>query len=617
MSLTDSLPGSSAAADEPARVRLTGAEIVAEALIAGGVPYVFGIPGHGDVCLFDALIDRKSRIQAQIVMHEQSAAHMADAYYRVSGQPCAVFTSIGPGACNTTIGVGQAYVDSTAMMVITGSAHTYMRGKSVLQEIDRQQFANFAEVLSPLVKQAFRPTRVDTLPFTMQRAFSEMLSGRPGPVLVDVPMDVQAEAAEVDMCLLRDLAARRARGGPRPDAEEVEKAATLLADATRPVILCGGGCITSTAAKEVQELAELLGAAVVTTWNGKGTLAEDHPLYGYHPGHPGTSIGNTLCRTADVLLAVGCRFTDWSASSYRRDTSFSIPPTKLIHVDIDAREVGKNFPATVGLVADARRALTDLLAALKPRVKARDWKNAAYTGEIARLRQEWLALLAPHQQAGHPPTISRALVEIRKALPRDGIVVTGAGLVQNQTYQEFPVYGPRQHITSGGFSTMGFTLPGAIGAKLAAGPRPVLGLAGDGDFLQTVQELGVAAQLDLPVVIVVLNNCGFSSIRNLQEGQFGKDRSIVTEFKRKGQDYTPHLANVASAFGIRGERVEDASRIAPAVEAALASEEPSLVEVLVDKRGLTGTGWWDIPVPEYLKPSFDRWQEGRRGEALY
>lgn len=594
--------------------RLTGAEIVAEYLIANQVPYVFGIPGHGDVCLFDALVDRQDRIRAMIAYHEQSAAHMADAYYRVSGQPCAAFTSIGPGACNTVIGVAQAFVDSTAMLVVTGSTHTYMRGHSVLQELDRYQFSDFPNVLKPVTKQTFLPTRVEAVPFVMHRAFNKMLGGRPGPVHIDMPMDVQAEAIDVDLPL---PAERQNQHPPRPDGQAVEKAVRLLLAARRPVVLIGGGVITANACAEVQAIAEFLGAAILTTWMGKGAVPEDHELYGLHPGSPGSSVANTLLHEADVVLSFGCRFTDWSFSSYHKDYNMQ-PGCKLIQVDIDPHEIGKNFPVAVDLVADARSAARDILDGLKLLGQPREWRGSAYHRHIAALREAWYEALRPAREYSGPgyTTISRALVEVRKVLPRNGIVVAGAGLVQNQVYQEFPVYGPRQHISSGGFSTMGFTVPGAIGAKLAAPDRPVVGLAGDGDFLQTMQEIGVAAMYDIPAVWVVMNNCGFSSIRNLQEGHFGKDRTIVTRFERKGEDYSANLAAVARDFGIAGERVEDPAQIGPALQRALASGGPALVEVMVNKQGLTKAGWWDVPVPEYLRQHHSRWLENRRKEVL-
>jgi acetolactate synthase-1/2/3 large subunit len=221
-------------------MQLTGAEIVVEYLVSEGVPYLVGIPGHGNVPLFDALVDRRGKIAPFPVMHEQSAVHIADAYHRVSGRPLAASTSIGPGAANTTCGVAQAYVDSSAVLVITGSVHTYMRGHSVLQEIDRTHWANFPRVLEPVVKQWWQPSRVDQLPFVLHRAFNTMLTGRRGPVLIDLPMDIQAESADVE---LPHPARHRPLRGPGGHPEDIERAAELLAGADRPVMLVGGGAV--------------------------------------------------------------------------------------------------------------------------------------------------------------------------------------------------------------------------------------------------------------------------------------------------------------------------------------------------------------------------------------
>jgi acetolactate synthase-1/2/3 large subunit len=600
-------------------MRLTGGEIVAEYLIRRQVPYIVGIPGHGNTSLLDAFVDRADRIKMIPVMHEQSAVHLADAFYRVSGTPLAVTTSIGPGATNTTIGIAQAYVDSTAVLLITGSVHTYMRGHAVLQEIERVQWANFPRILEPIVKRYWQVSRVDQLPYVLHRAFNQMLAGRRGPVLLDLPMDVQADAADVE---LPEADEREPHGRMRPDAAEVTRAAKLLWAAKRPVLLAGGGVITADAAAELTALAEHLGAAVVTTWMGKGAMPEDHPLYGWHPGDTGSSVGNALCRSADVILAVGCRFTDWIASSYRDKVTFAIPPTKLIQVDLDPHEIGKNYPVTVGLLADAKAALADLLEAVRDLGKARDYKKGAYFKDIVRLQEEWYERLRPAQTADvKPMTISRALVELRKALPKETIVVTGAGLPQTQVWQEFPVYAPRTHITSGGFSTMGFTVPGTIGAKLAAPKTPVVGIAGDGDFMQTMQELAVAAQLDLPVLIVILNNCGWQSIKNLQFNAYGEKRLLGTEFKKKdGSPYTAHFADVARAFGCHAERVESPAVIGAAVKKAMAKGGPAVLEVMTARdwphTGVQKTGWWDVPIPTYLPKKRKEYEAARAEEKL-
>ncbi|MBU6289510.1 MAG: thiamine pyrophosphate-binding protein [Chloroflexi bacterium] len=595
--------------------RLSGAQMIAEFLVKAGVRHVAGIPGHGIWTVLDAFLDYPDLNVIQ-VLHEQSAAHLADGYYRASGKPIAAFASIGPGAANTVVGVATAYVDSQAMMLLTGSPHTYMRGHSVLQELDRAQWANFPRVTEGITKQVWQPSRVEQLPFVMQRAWSAMTTGRPGPVHLDLPMDVQADDADV---VVHGPEQFISGGRPRPDAHEVQRAARLLAGASRPVIVAGGGTILSEASPELVALAEHLGIPVVTTWMGKGSIPEDHPLNGWSIGDTASTSGNTLAANADVVLSVGCRFVDWSASSYRAGVSFTIPPSALIQIDLEPREIGKNYPVTVGLVADAKAALADLLAAVGDITGPRDWRNGSYFGEIVRLKAEWDAICAVKRESDQVPmTQSRAIKELRAALDRRAIVVTGAGIVQAVVRQEFPVYEPRTHLTSGGYSTMGFTVPAAIGAKLAQPDRQVAAVCGDGDFLQTMQEIGVAAMLDLPVLFVVLNNSGFGSIKGGQLANFG--RTAAVDFMRRGQPYTPHYANVAREFGIPGEQVTEPSQVAPAIRRALASGGPALVEVIVARdfpdAGANKTGWWDVPVPYTRGAGREAYLAGKAEEQI-
>lgn len=588
--------------------RLTGAQIVVEELVRRGVRYAAGIPGHGCWALTDALLDCADAIRTVQVMHEQSAVHLADGFYRASGAPMLAFTSIGPGATNTVIGMATAYVDSTAVALFTGSAHTTMRGHGLLQELERRHVADNPRLFEPVTKEWWQPSRVDELPFVMHRAWNAMTTGRPGPVLLDVPMDVQVEAAEVR---LTEPMQRAASGRPRPDADAVERAARLLAGARRPVIVAGGGVITADATAELRALAERLGAPVVTTWNGKGAIDETHPLAGQTIGDTGSTIGNALAASADVLLSVGCRFVDWSASSWRAGVTFAIPPTRLVQVDVDEREIGKNYPVEVPLVADARAALRDLLDALGPGAP-----DTAYGGEIERLQADWRAQVEVKSgSAAVPMTMARAVREVQAATRPDAIVVTGAGLPQGMVKQRWVTRQPRTHITSGGFSTMGFTLPAAIGAQLARPDAQVLAICGDGDFLQTMQELAAAAMLGTPVCTVVLDNSGWISIKGGQQAHFG--RTAVTDFLRDGDPYSPDFAAVGRAFGIHAEAADEPDQVRPAIERALASGGPSLVHVRVDRdlavAGPDKTGWWDVPVPEG-RPAYEDQLRGRAEE---
>ncbi len=601
-------------------MRMTGGQIVAEYLISEGMPYLFGVPGHGITALLDAFVDHRERISVVQAIHEQGAAHMADAYYRVSGVPCGVFTSIGPGAANTVMGVANAYIDSIPLLLLTGSAHTYMRGHGVLQELERTHWANFPRIMEPIVKRWWQPSTVDQIPNVLHLAYNVMLEGRRGPAYIDMPMDLQAEFG--DIANLPDPVSRRPRGRPHGDPQMVESAAQLLLSAKRPLIVAGGGAIAAGAERELQAVAEFLGAPVTVTWMGKGVIPEDHQLYVWPCGDLGSISGNTLAREADVILSIGCRFTDRTASSFREGVTFNIPPTKLIQVDLDPYEIGKNYPVEAGIVGDARATLADLLLALAANAKPRDYRNSEYFARITDLKAQWeAALRGPREKSTSPMTISSGLVEARKALARDAIVVTGAGNPQSQVFNEFPVYGSRQHITAGGFSAMGFEVPGAIGAKLAAPNRQVLAIVGDGSFLQTVQELSMAAQYDIPAVFLVMNNFGWECIKNLQELQFGPDRVIATTFKKSdGTPFSANLAKVAEGFGCHAERIERAEEVGPALARAFASGKPAVVEALCSRSlpdsGLTATGWWDVTVPAYHVEKRAKYEAARSGEAL-
>lgn len=581
-------------------MQLTGGEIIAECLCAAGVRYAVGIPGHGCVQFVDALRTRAGRIAVLQPLHESAAVHLADGYYRASGQPLAVFTSIGPGALNTGIGLATAYVDSTAVLVLTGETHVHMFGVGVLQEIERRGDAANWRALEPLCKRHFMALQARQLPRIMARAFNQMLTGRPGPVVIGMPMDVQAQAAEV---ALPELDARRAPGAVHPDPAEVERAARLLHRAQRPAILVGGGVITAGAAAELRQVAELSGAAVVNTMMGMGAFPADHPLYAWCTGSKGTTCGLQVTRHADVLLAVGCRFADETTCSYRRGAAFAIPPTQLIHVDVDPHEIGKNYPVAVGLVGDARATLGALAAALA-QLPVREWREASYCAELARLRGQWQEFLKEHRDDSREPMmISSLLQQLRAALPREAIVVSSSGNTQAQLIQEFPFYEPRTCLTTGGFSTMGFTLPAAIGAKLARPDTPVVGLLGDGDFLMHIQELSTAVRYRVPVVLVVANNLGWVSIRDLQMAAFGEQHRFATDFVRNGQDYSPDLAAVARDFGCFSRRISRTEEVLPTVQEALARGEPAVIEAMVQRQwphtGTPAVGWWDVPPPAY------------------
>jgi acetolactate synthase-1/2/3 large subunit len=585
----------------PEQVSLTGGEIVAEMLARAGIPYLVGIAGHGNLGLVDALRRRADVLPVIMPRHEQSAVHIADGYYRAARRPLACYTSIGPGAINAAVGVATAHVDSIPVLVITGGTHVHMRGTGVLQELERRVWSEGSSLFEACAKRVISVDHPRQLPRAMSSAFRTMMTGRPGPVVLDVPMDVQSATATV---LLPRLSGVFEISRPRADGEAVRRAAELLVSAKRPVLLLGGGAMLANAGAVALEVAEHLGAVIVTTMQGKGVIPESHPLFGGHPGSNGTSDGNAHTRDADVLLALGVRFADKATSSYRHGVTFAIPPTRLIQVDVDPAELGKNYPVELGVTADVGSFLVDLLGVLKSGTLTVDSRLEERVREIGRARGAWRDSFRELRESDASPiTMARALAEIRAALPADAFVLTSSGNTQVQVFQEMTFEVPGTYISSGGFSTMGWSLPAAIGVKLAHPDRPVVAIVGDGDFLMTVQELATAVQYKQPVIVVVFNSFGWQSIRDLQTSVFGKGSEYATDFRRDGFAVSPDLAGVARAFGATGVQVRDAGQLGRALETALACQEPTVIEVFHDTSfGLSGgqqPGWWDVPVPAY------------------
>jgi acetolactate synthase I/II/III large subunit len=584
-------------------VRLTGGQIVAKALKDYGVTHVAGVPGHGIWSLFDAFMEEGSKLPFIQVMHEQSAVHMADGFFRASGKPMACSTSIGPGATNTIIGLATCYADSIPVFFVSGGPATHMKGHGVMQEIERQQENAFPRITEQVTKRVYKAGRVDELPFIMHRAFSTMLTGRQGPVHVEVPMDIQTNAAEV---AIHPLNLRMAHGVSYPDPKSIERAVKLLLSANRPVIVAGGGAISANASAELTQLAERMGAAVSTTWNGKGAISEDHALWIGAVGQTGTKCGNEITASADVVLSVGCRFTDWSASSYAKGVSFSIPPGKLIHIDLDHHEIGKNYATEVGIVADAKAALEAMLGMISDQDATKAvHRREEFLADVRRAKADWEAMLAPRRDSRDTPfTSQRPLGALRKLMARDGIVVAGSGNTQGAVKQTFPVYAPRTHLTSGSFSPMGWAVPAAMGAKLAMPDRQVVAVVGDGDFMMSLPELGCAVMNNIPVVFMVQNNSGYMSIRGGQRKFMG--RHIASEFNHhshNGEPYSANISEVAKNFGVTSFKVTDDADLEPSIAAALSCGGPALIEVITsrDAAGPFASGWWDFPSPAYYE----------------
>ena len=597
----------------------TGSEAIVDYLISEGVPYVFGIPGHGCLGLTDAFFTRKDKIKVIQPKQEMAGVHMAVGYYRVTGKPLAVFTSIGPGATNTAIGLADAFVDSMPVLVITGDTHVHMRGVGVLQEIERKKDSAFPQILSPVVKRAFELSKADQVPKVMKRAFNIMMTGRRGPVHIDLPMDVQCEFTSAS---LAEPETSKAIGRQRGDSESIEKAADLLISAKRPVLWLGGGVVTSEAYQEVKELAAYLGIPVLTSMMARDAFPNDHELFAWATGSKGTTVGLHMSKNADVVVAIGTRFADESTCSYRKGAAWNFPDTKLIHIDIDPHEIGKNYPANVGIVGDAKVVLQELMQMIKKKTSKREYKSTDYFKEIQEEKKKWMDFLNKWRRPElEPVMISCVLKELRDALPRDAIVITSSGNVQAQLIQEFEFYEPKTCITAGGFSTMGYSVPAAIGAKLGAPNKVVVAVVGDGDFMMTMQELHTAIQLNSGIIVIILNNAGWIAITDLQRAVLGDERIYATEFNdHKGDPYYVDFAQIAKGFGCQATRISNAKEIKPAIDWAMKQEGPSVIEIMVNRdpkyTGSPAWGWWDVPIPAYLKEKREVYEKAIKEEQL-
>ncbi|XXK32542.1 thiamine pyrophosphate-binding protein [Rhodobacteraceae bacterium nBUS_24] len=596
--------------------KMTGSEVVAQALTEYGVEYIAGIPGHGNWALADAFLQDDCKVKFIQVMHEQSAIHMADGYYRASGKPMAATTSVGPGATNTVIGLATAYADSTSVFYINGSPSTHMKGHGVMQEIERQQENAFPRIMEEVTKRSYSAIRVEEVPFIMHRMFNTMTTGRPGPVHMELPMDLQCEVADVN---IHNLAKRVPMGVAHPDPKAITRAVELLLNAERPVIVAGGGAITANASQEITKLAERVGAAVSFTWNGKGAINEEHQLCVGAIGQTGTSSGNEITAGADVVISVGCRFTDWSASSYAKGVTFSFPPAKLIHIDLDPHEIGKNYPTEVGIVADAKVTLKAMLERITdPQSINVQKKHQPFLADVQTAKDKWEAMLAPRRDSTETPFTSQHPLKIlREVLDRDGIVTVGSGNTQGAVKQSFPVYQPRTHLTSGSFSPMGWAYPAALGAKLACPDQQVVAILGDGDFMMCAPEMGVAVMHNIPVVAMVQNNSGYMSIRGGQRKFMG--RHVGSEFNTdggNGEPYTAEITEMAKSFGMHAVRVTESKNLRAALEEALALGKPALIEVITsrDAAGPFTPGWWDFPSPAYYEKEQEAYAEMRAKE---
>ena len=580
-----------------------GAEIMVEYLIKEKVPYLFGVCGHGNVGFLDAAAAASKRIKTISTHHEQSAGYMADAYYKIRHEPVATFTSCGPGSCNIVIALANAMMDSSAYLAITGNVPTTQWNRMPFQETGRYFQGDFPSVIRPYVKRSFQPTRADMVPLAMKQAFGLLRTGRPGPVNIDVPLDVFQEETTLPVPDPDPVVYQRSPGDP----EGLRKALERLMAAQRPVILCGQGVLLSEATDELLEFVKAMRIPVVTSPNGKGAIDEGHDLALGPIGRNGTYAANEATKNADAMLALGCSFDDRTTSAWIEGYTLNIPPTLLIQVDIDPVEIGRNYPTAIGIIADAKAALAALTRMARETLHAGTKSYADWTARLSEHTSLWDDYQGKFGGSDATPVRPERLMHaLSRVVPENAIFATDVGVHHNWVIQLWKTRRPRHLLQSWGFAAMGYATSGILGAKLAQPESPAIAVVGDGSFMMTPHILATAAEYEIPAVWVVWNNHGYCSIRDLQLGSF-KTGELATSFAsdRTGALQSTDFAMLARSMGVQGTRVERPGDLEGAIDTAIKANKPYRVEVVVDREiRPVGTGTWVLPPLPHPEPNF-------------
>lgn len=539
----------------------TGADLLVQCLQAEGVTHVFGLIGSACIDITDSIYRMGLKfIPAQ---HEMGAVFAADGYARVTGLPGVALVTVGPGATNALTGVAQAYVESSPVILISGEVATTVRGKgrSNWHEIDQ------LEVFRPVTKHSVRIERADRIPEIMCDVFRAALTGRPGPVYVGVPRDVQVHMTDLSPAI---PGSRRPSGRCRGDREAVRRAAAMLSESSKPFMLLGGGVIWSGAGEEARLLAELINMPAASTAHHRGIIPDDHPLGLGQLGTAATPPAFGMVRDADLIMAVGCTFSEVTTDRYGHNI---LPDVPIIHVDIDPGEIGKSYRAEVGIVGDAKSVLTDIIEELKISGGGSPEKRDKWAGRAAELKESWRQQLAETAALGKIINRASVVTSVRRALPREAIILSEAG--GTCSYSRFALECYRPLIIPGDFSAMGSGLGMAIGAKLACPDLPVVTISGDGAMMMALPELFTAVENRVAIVALVIHNDVYSNIKHKQEKIFG-GRFIGVDHQY------PSFAEIARTMGAYAETVDQKSEIIPALRRALAAGKTALVEVMLD-----------------------------------
>ena len=535
-------------------MKLTGAQMVCESLLREGVDVVFGLPGGAILPLYQTM-PQYPQLRHILVRHEQGAAMAADGYFRASGRVGVAFATSGPGATNLVTGIACANMDSSAMVCITGQVARAAIGKDAFQEGDT------TGVTLPITKHNYLVMKAEDIPRVIHEAFYIAKTGRPGPVLVDIPKDVFIEKADFEYPEEIDLP------GYKPTLEghssQIKKAVKLIKDAKRPVILAGHGVIISHAYEELREFAEKAEIPVITTLLGLSCFPETHVLSVGMPGMHGVAYASLAIDRSDLVISLGARFDDRVTG---RVSAFA-PKAKVIHVDIDPAVIGQNVKTHVPIVGDLRRVLRTLNKQIEPATRT-EWLD-----EIEQLRREHPSLRMPNNPKLTQQFILKQLSDITQG---KAIIVTGVGQHQMWAAQLYTFTEPNTMITSGGAGAMGFEVPAAMGAQLARPDEVVWSIAGDGGFQMTMSELATMVENKIPVKFAIMNNRFLGMVRQWQH-MFYNDTFYATEYTGN-----PDFVKLAEAFGVLGIRVNENYQVAGAIEEAMAYEGPVIVDFVVD-----------------------------------
>jgi acetolactate synthase I/II/III large subunit len=541
--------------------KMSGAQALLESLERQKVEVIFGILGGAILPVYDALCGNR-KIRHILARHEQCAAHEAEGYAKASGRAGVCMATSGPGATNLVTGIANAYMDSSPIVALTGQvpstgANTsYMIGRDAFQESD------IIGITTAVTKYSFQPRTVAEIPVAINSAFYIATTGRPGPVLVDLPKNIQAGIADIEITDKIQIGGYKIDA--EPDPAKINEASDLLAQANTPIILVGGGAITAGASDEIMQMSDLLMAPVATTFMGKGAFPETHPLSLGSIGMHGNPAANRLMGEADVLLAIGTRFSDRATANIDSFASNA----KKIHIEIDNAEINKNIEVDVPIVADGRIAMQMLLQATVEKLKKGEGKE--WTRRVKEVKEKLSPLLKDLPKDIIPKTL---LFELRKLLPENGIVTTEVGQNQMWSALYFKALKPRTFISSGGLGTMGFGFPAAIGAKVACPDRPVIDIAGDGSFIMSEQELATSVTENIPVTVIVLNNSVLGMVAQWQRTLYDRRYMAVNLCK------VPDMVKLAEAYGAQGFRVNSIEEFSKAVKIALTRKVTTVIDV--------------------------------------